>query len=372
MKTKRILLPVLAAIPVALLCTSCIEDDWDDDYYGTRRGPRYGYYDDYDDGYRAGYEDRRRDERYDRRHDDRRHHGDDRGSARPHIPSGFVRAGSYSAGGAVEAPIPTRNTIKQVLIAATSGSVAVNTMVLREGAKLVILGLPNAGKSSLMNALLGSERAIVTDIPGTTRDTLEEKLNIFGVPVRLVDTAGLRDNAESPVERIGIDRAESEAESAECLLFIFDGAGGEPSSEELALLKKAEGRIAVFAVNKCDISLENCEKYEQALKAERDSRYLSPDTVIISTKTGEGLDALKTLLAKKLGASESRAIVTNSRHIERLCFAKSELKAALAESSTDLISVFISSALAALAEITGREFSEELLDGIFTKFCVGK
>ena len=137
MKTKLLLLPALAAIPAALLCTSCIEDDWDDDYYGTRRGPRYGYYDrydDYDDGYRAGYEDRRRDERYDRRHDERRHHGDDRGSARPHIPSGFVRAGSYSAGGAIEAPIPTSKTIKQVLIAATSGNVAVNTMVLREGA----------------------------------------------------------------------------------------------------------------------------------------------------------------------------------------------------------------------------------------------
>ena len=134
MKTKHLLLSALAAVPAALLCTSCIEDDWDDDYYGTRRGPRYGYYDDYDDGYRAGYEDRRRDERYDRRHDDRRHHGDDRGSARPRIPSGFVRAGSYSAGGAIEAPIPTSKTIKQVLIAATSGNVAVNTMVLREGA----------------------------------------------------------------------------------------------------------------------------------------------------------------------------------------------------------------------------------------------
>lgn len=135
MKTKHLLLSVLAAIPVALLCTSCIEEDWDDDYYGTR-GPRRGYYDrydDYDDGYRAGYEDRRRDERYDRRRDDR-HHRDDRGPARPHIPSGFVRAGSYSAGGAIEAPIPTRNTIKQVLIAATSGTVSVNTMVLREGA----------------------------------------------------------------------------------------------------------------------------------------------------------------------------------------------------------------------------------------------
>ena len=244
--------------------------------------------------------------------------------------------------------------------------------VLREGAKLVILGLPNAGKSSLMNALLGSERAIVTDIAGTTRDTLEEKLNVLGVPVRLVDTAGLRENAESPVERIGIDRAESEAESAECLLFIFDGACGDPSREELALLKKADWKAAVFAVNKCDISLESCKKYEAALKSELNSLRLSPDSVIISTKTGEGLDALRTLLAKKLGASESRAIVTNSRHIERLFFARSELTAALGESSTDLISVFLSSALSALSEITGREFSEELLDNIFTKFCVGK
>ena len=134
MKTKHLRLSALAAVPAALLCTSCIEDDWDDDYYGSRR-PRYydRYdYDDYDDGYRAGYEDRRRDERrYDRGRRDR----DDRrgGPASPRIPKGFVRAGSYTSGKTIEAPIPTRNPIKQILIASTSGSVAVNTVVLREG-----------------------------------------------------------------------------------------------------------------------------------------------------------------------------------------------------------------------------------------------
>ena len=181
MKTKHLLLPVLAAIPVALLCASCIEDGWVDDYYGTRRGPRYGYYDrydDYDDGYRAGYEDRRRDERHDRRHDerydrrrderydrrrdDRLHHGDDRGPARPHIPSGFVRAGSYSAGGAIEAPIPTSKTIKQVLIAATSGNVAVNTMVLREGA---------AKKSYAVSAQLAAGQTRMIELGGRRQAT---------------------------------------------------------------------------------------------------------------------------------------------------------------------------------------------------------
>ena len=141
MKTKHLLLSALAAVPAALLCTSCIEDDWDDDYYGSSR-PRYydRYdYDDYDDGYRAGYEDRRREERRrdERRYERDRRDRDDRRDAapRPRIPKGFVRAGSYTSGRTIEAPIPTRNPIKQILLAGTSGSATINTVVLREGSK---------------------------------------------------------------------------------------------------------------------------------------------------------------------------------------------------------------------------------------------
>ena len=150
MKTKRILLSALAAIPVALLCTSCIEEDWDDDYYGTRRGPGYGRYDydgyddyEYEDAYRAGYRDRMREERRDRdererrAERERRRERDERRDAtpRPHIPKGFVRAGSYTSGRTIEAPIPTKNPIKQILLAGTSGSATINTVVLREGTK---------------------------------------------------------------------------------------------------------------------------------------------------------------------------------------------------------------------------------------------
>ena len=148
MKTKHILLPALAALPLAVLCSSCVMEDWDDDYdYDGRRGPRYGRYDDYDeeyeDAYRAGYRDRMRDERRDREERDRRaerdrrRDRDDRRDAtpRPHIPKGFVRAGGFRSGTAIEARIPTKNPIKQILLAGTSGSVAVNTVVVREGAK---------------------------------------------------------------------------------------------------------------------------------------------------------------------------------------------------------------------------------------------
>ena len=244
-----------------------------------------------------------------------------------------------------------------------------NGRVLREGGKLVILGKPNAGKSSLMNALLGENRAIVTEYAGTTRDVLTEQLSILGVPVRLVDTAGLRESTD-PVERIGIERAESEAETADCTLYVFDCTAPreDPRSEDRALAEKAAGQKAIFVVNKCDLSRTS----SQALAAELAALEADASVVLLSCKTGEGLDHLKKKIAFMMGARDERPIVTNARHIDRLAFARDELSSSLDVSEPDLISEHLLSALAALSEITGREFSEELLDTIFSRFCVGK
>lgn len=238
--------------------------------------------------------------------------------------------------------------------------------VVRDGAKLVILGRPNAGKSSLLNAFLNEDRAIVTEYAGTTRDVLEEKLSLCGLPVRLVDTAGLRENA-GPVEAIGIGRAEKQAETADLVLLVVDGS--KPlSDEDRALVKKTAGLPVIFVINKQDLAPENALAAEKELTALREGAI----TAVISCKTRFGIDELERKAAGLLGAGEGGAIVTNERHIALMELAKSELEKALGESSTDLVSELIASALSALAGITGREFSEELLDRIFSRFCVGK
>lgn len=241
--------------------------------------------------------------------------------------------------------------------------------ILREGGKLVILGRPNAGKSSLMNALLGEDRAIVTEFAGTTRDVLTEQLSILGVPVRLVDTAGLR-QSDDPVEKIGIERAESEAETAECTLYVFDctASGEDTCAEARAAAEKAAGKKAIFVVNKCDLS----RRASDALAAQLASLGTGVPSAVVSCRTGEGLDELRRRIAYLMGAREESPVVTNARHIERLAYARDVLSSALGVSGPDLISEHLLSALAALSEITGREFSEELLDTIFSRFCVGK
>ncbi len=238
--------------------------------------------------------------------------------------------------------------------------------IVRDGAKLVIIGRPNAGKSSLLNALLNEDRAIVTEYAGTTRDILEEKLSLCGLPVRLVDTAGLRESAD-PVEAIGIGRAEKQAETAELVLLVIDGS--EPlSCGDRELVKKTSGMPVIFVINKQDLAPETALAAEKELTALREDA----ETAVISCKTRSGIDELARKAAALLGAGEGGAIVTNERHIALMELAKAELEKALDESSTDLVSELVASALSALAGITGREFSEELLDRIFSRFCVGK
>lgn len=238
--------------------------------------------------------------------------------------------------------------------------------ILREGAKVVIIGRPNAGKSSLMNALTGTNRAIVTDIAGTTRDIIEEKLDIDGYPVRLIDTAGLRESDDT-VETLGIERARHEAATAELVIRMFDGAEklSRYETDELC----SDGENTLYAVNKFDICGETVEQLRKNLL-----EYVPEERLlVISCKTGEGLDRLVERIAESMSAGETGgALVTNERHIRCLIGAKRELEDALAAPTTDLKALALGSALELLGEITGRTAGEEVIDGIFSRFCVGK
>lgn len=253
--------------------------------------------------------------------------------------------------------------------------------IIREGAKLAILGRPNVGKSSLLNALMNAERAIVTNIAGTTRDVLEEKIDLLGLPVRIADTAGIHETGDA-VEKIGIERALHEAASAECVLLLFDGSAGITQEDE-RLVQKVFGmncRNIIFVINKCDLS--DCGTAAEQLKniAPENGGSISR----ISCRTGFGLDELKHRIAEAVGLSEGRAIVTNERHIECLSAACAELceaaelfskggnAAEMLLPQTELVAESVGNALHCLGEISGREVSEELLDRIFERFCVGK
>ena len=238
--------------------------------------------------------------------------------------------------------------------------------ILREGAKAVILGSPNVGKSSLLNALTGTGRAIVTDIAGTTRDVLEERIDLSGCPIRLVDTAGLHSTHDT-VEKIGIERALNEAATAQIIIRVFDGSSELTEEETQAVLSDGVGTL--YAVNKHDIDAPSCERLSKRLIGLKPG--LKP--IMISCRTGCGLDELAQAMLNELGASDGEsAIVTNERHLACLKRARKELCDALCAPTADLRNLTLNSALMYLGEITGRTAGEEVLDGIFKRFCVGK
>ena len=238
--------------------------------------------------------------------------------------------------------------------------------LVREGASIVLTGRPNVGKSSLMNALLNQDRAIVTDIPGTTRDVLTERISIGGVMAELSDTAGRRDTAD-PIERIGVDRAARAAEGADVVLIVLDAA--EPLDPSDAALISAADERAVICLNKSD---EKQAVTLEQVKALTDQRVMET-----SARTGQGLDGLMRELEQRVSAQqENNGQLTALRHIELAHDAAGALKRAVealeAGVPLDTAAIDISEALERLSEITGENATEEVIDRVFRDFCVGK
>lgn len=243
---------------------------------------------------------------------------------------------------------------------------------LREGMTVVLAGRPNVGKSSLLNALAGYDRAIVTDIPGTTRDTVEEMIDISGVPVRLIDTAGLREAGDT-IEKIGVARTRKALETAD-LVFWLLSPPLDDLDQELSDMKQIKSAPLVPVVSKHDLDT-SVKLRERLEKAWPEGRRLT-----CSALTGDGLDQIKQVIIdtyEKCGVQhEIGLLVTNSRHQVCLKKAAKQLQSA-AETienglTLDITASMIRGALDALAELTGEYVSDELINAIFSRFCVGK
>jgi tRNA modification GTPase len=240
--------------------------------------------------------------------------------------------------------------------------------LLREGARVVITGRPNVGKSSLLNRLLKEDRAIVTPLPGTTRDIIEEAIDLDGVPLHLVDTAGIHET-DDLLEREGIKRSRSAQKEADLLLVVIDGA--VPLNEDdRDLIERATAGKHVIAVNKTDL----------ALRVDLSTMRSGTTWVALSAKTGDGIDKLRTAIRTQLiggGAEPTDGVmVTNVRHQAALDRASESLDQARESAgeglANELVAVDIRAAADALAEITGAITTDEILERIFSSFCIGK
>lgn len=248
--------------------------------------------------------------------------------------------------------------------------------ILREGADVVIAGKPNAGKSSLLNLLTSSDKAIVTPYAGTTRDIIEERASINGIPVLFKDTAGIH-ASDDPVERLGIERARLAAERAALVLLAFDGGAPLDTDDAKRLFDMTEGKKRLAVICKSD--LPAMLDADMLCKLSGESRPIK--AVYVSSITGDGLEELKKLIANELLPEDENPMLTNMRHINAVKEAMDALDAislpdfggetALA-ADADCISTDIRNALHSLAKITGRETDETVTDMIFERFCVGK
>lgn len=244
--------------------------------------------------------------------------------------------------------------------------------ILKDGLMTAIIGKPNVGKSSLLNALLKEDRAIVTDIPGTTRDSLEEYANIGGVPLRIIDTAGIR-KTHDKVEQIGVEKSVSYLQRADLILALFDAS--EPLSiEDEDIINMLKGRNGIILLTKKDLPAE------MNIKILKNRLYGDFKYIFISTLTGEGLKDLEDEIVNRVysgstGQAEG-CFVSNIRQAEALKAAKKRLEECIntikANMSEDFIVIDVRSAWEKLGEITGDTVDEDIIDQIFSQFCIGK
>ncbi|HZL13024.1 MAG TPA: GTPase, partial [Verrucomicrobiae bacterium] len=241
-------------------------------------------------------------------------------------------------------------------------------LILRRGVRAAIVGRPNAGKSSLLNQLLGRDRAIVSPIPGTTRDTIEEIANVRGLPIIFIDTAGLRE-ARDEIELEGIRRSRESLAQAEFILHVLDASEPLTDADENYFSEFA-GKKRIFVLNKMDLPK----------KLEFRSQNLEVGTVDVCCLSGRGIESLKDAIKNLIWSGEIKSemlqVMINSRHQEALARARvateRTVEALSAEATLELVAIDLRIAANAVGEIVGKTTTEDLLDSIFSTFCIGK
>jgi tRNA modification GTPase len=240
--------------------------------------------------------------------------------------------------------------------------------IIKEGVETAIVGRPNVGKSTLMNALAGYEKSIVTDVPGTTRDVVEDSVNFAGFVLRLWDTAGLRETKDA-VESIGVARAREKLDAAQLVLAVFDGSR-ELNEDDNKIIENIKNRNAIAVINKCDLPLKIDREY-----IERKTKHV----VYLSADKGEGIGALEEIIRELTdiaGFDPGAALVANGRQLEcvrrAIDGARDALEAVNFGMTLDAVSVGVNDAVTAFCELTGERASDEVINRVFSKFCIGK
>ncbi len=263
-------------------------------------------------------------------------------------------------------------TVRRELVKITEGYE--RGRLIREGTTAAIIGKPNAGKSSLLNVLSGSSRAIVTDIPGTTRDVIEEYINVRGIPVRFLDTAGIR-NTDDPVESIGVERAKKAALEAELVIVVLDAQTGL-LPEDIDIITSMKGKKRIILINKTDIAHD----HEIAEMKSQLCQYGDMPLVVASMNDGTGMEELlktiEELFLEGVLDTNNEVLLTNARHRQLLENALDSLEQAGAAHRDglplDFVTIDIKESADFLGQITGESVSEDVVNEIFARFCIGK